>query len=486
VCLTVAKGTVWDQLRQHDLKAFARFLDPALITEAARRAGTPWGAGPLHLGNLVWLALASALHGAKSFAAVLVLVLKVLRDSPAWPASAVAAAARREERRTRRRPRSKHDPRGQGPTALSEEAFVQARRKAPPAFWEALLSCLGEAFERQHGRRTRWKHFRLLALDGTTINLPRWPRRTAHFGSVANGRGRPKTQARLVLLHLPLVRLPWRYELTPLAQGERTVAGRLLQGLRVNDLVLMDRGFWSYGAFWQIQEQGAFFAIRKVQQVRWRLLKRLGRDDYLVRHEPADRKKRWRGLPAGISLRVLPYQLRGFRPSAVVTNLLDPAAASREDWVRMATAEDAGRVLEPGLYHRRWEIETTFRELKRVQGLEGGLRSRSPEGIGYEVAGHVVLYLLVRWLIVEAAERAGVSDPLRLSFKAALEELADLRHSLLHADADHARRVLLPRLLERIAGHQVPFRPGRHFPRPRDTKPKNKGKGRFQRTDKIA
>src|SRR5437588_224438 len=137
------QGTAWDQLRQRDLKPFARLLPPALVTQAAQQAGVGLGRGPLHLGTLVWL-----------------------------------------------------------------------------------------------------------ALDGTTLRLDNWPRLQAHFGSSGNGRGRAHTQARLVMLQLPSVRLPWRYELTPLAEGERTVAGRLLSELRPDDLVLMDRGFWSYGAFW--------------------------------------------------------------------------------------------------------------------------------------------------------------------------------------------------------------------------------------------
>ena len=35
----------------------------------------------------------------------------------------------------------------------------------------------------------------------------------------------------------------------------------------------------------------------------------------------------------------------------------------------------------------RWEVETTYGELKVRQRLEGGLRSRTAEGIDYEVAG---------------------------------------------------------------------------------------------------
>lgn len=486
MCSNSLQVTVWDQLRQRDLQPFARLLPAQTIAQAAEAASVAQGKGPLHLGNLVWLALASALHTNKNFADVLLLILKLLRDAPTWPQSELAAAQRRGQQQAQRQKRAKHDPRGSDPTQLSEEAFVQARRKLPWPFWVGLLSLLTTTFEQQQGDRVRWKQFRLLAVDGTTVALDNWSRLTDHFGSARNGRGRNRTQARLVMVQYPLVRLPWRYELTPLAEGERTVAGRLLTGLRADDLVLLDRGFWSYGTFWQIQNQQAFFAIRKVAQVKFQQVRRLDRGDYLVRWQPRDQKKKWKALPPELLLRYIPYQLPGFRPSGLVTNLLDPQAVSREEWIRLAVADDAGRVLEPGLYHRRWEIETTFRELKVTQGLEGGLRSRTPEGIRYEVAGHVLLYLLVRWLMVEAAAQAGQDDPLRLSFKGALEELADMRQSLLLADPLYVRCVLLPRLLQRIASHGVKYRPGRHFPRPRDTKPKDKGKGRYQKASKVA
>jgi Transposase DDE domain len=468
VNLITTKKRVWDQLRQRDCKIFARLLPDRVVRRAAQQAGLGWGRGPLHVGTLVWLGLCSTLHTAKSFAAILLLVIKLLHDLPE-----AATGPRRYGKRAR------------AASAVSEEAFVQARRKLPTRFWNVLLNLLVETFEQQQTRHAAWKEFRLLALDGTTIRLPHWKRLAAYFGSAGNGRGQQRTQARLVMLQLPQTRLPWRYALTPLSQGERPVAQSLLHDLRPRDLVLMDRGFWSYGAFWQIQEQGAFFAIRKVKQARWKVLRRLERGDYLVRHQPCDHKKKWRGLPKAMDLRYIPYQLAGFRPSGVVTNVLDPARVSREEWVRLAAVDDAGRALEPGLYHRRWEIETTFRELKVTQGLEGHLRSRTPEGIAYEVGGQILFYLLLRWLIVEVACAAGLDDPLRLSFKGALNELEDMRSSLLCASVEYACCVLLPRLLERISTHRVPLRPGRHFPRPRDSKPKNKGNNRHQKPSKI-
>jgi hypothetical protein len=119
-----------------------------------------------------------------------------------------------------------------------------------------------------------------------------------------------------------------------------------------------------------------------------------------------------------------------------------------------------------------------------TQGLEGHLRSRTPAGIAYEVGAQLLFYQLLRWLIVEAAEEAGLADPLRISFRGVLDELVDMRPSLLFATPSYAADVLLPRLRHRIASHLVPPRPGRHFPRPRDGKPKNKGNGRHQPSSK--
>jgi hypothetical protein len=93
-------------------------------------------------------------------------------------------------------------------------------------------------------------------------------------------------------------------------------------------------------------------------------------------------------------------------------------------------------------------------------GLEKSLWSRTPAGIHYEVAGHVVSYLLVRWMIVEAAVKQGL-DPLQLSFTHALRELHLMRDTLVISPHDWAR-TLLECLLDHIARHQVPFRPGRH------------------------
>jgi hypothetical protein len=266
--------------------------------------------------------------------------------------------------------------------------------------------------------------------------------------------------------------------------GERTVATALLETLRRDDLVLIDRGFWSYGLFCQVRRRTAHFAIRLMTGVSLKTLKSLGPQDRLVQWTPSDRQWQDEGLPASLQLRVIAYQIKGFRPSAVVTSVLDPKVVSHDEFVRMATVDQEGRTLDPGLYHRRWEIETTLKELKVTQGMDDAFRSRTTEGIAFEAAGHLLLYFLVRRQIVEAALAVGVS-PLRLSYKGALQDVRDMKESMLKAGERPAQRVLLPRLLDQIGSHVIPFRPGRHYPRPNDTKVRNKGKGKVQLPSKL-
>jgi Transposase DDE domain len=478
---------VWDKIRQRDFRAFAPWLTREVVEQAALRAGVSLGGGPLCLFVLVWLAVACALHPTKSFASVLGLALKLMGNDPAWDPDAFLPKDLPKARTPRRgaKPRSKHDPRGSGdPFQLSASAFTQARAAMPWAFWVALILVLARRFEEQHSDLTRFKRFRLLALDGTCLELDHWGDLMERAGTSVNGKGLPAPQARLLLLQLPLVRLPLRFELVPFHVGERTVAGTMLEALRRDDLLLMDRGFWSYGLFCQIGRSQAHFAIRKVGGVVFKAVESLGRQDRSVRWTPSDPRWKEEGLPGSIPLRVITYQIKGFRPSAVVTSVRDPKEISRDEFVRLATVDQAGRVLDAGLCHRRWEIETTLSEIKVTQGMEGASRSRTTEGIAFEVAGHLLLYFLMRCQIVEAALAAGV-PPLRLSYKGALEDVQDMGESLLKAGERPARRVLLPRLLDQIGSHVVPFRPGRHYPRPHDTRVKDKGKGKEQLPSKL-
>ena len=485
------RDKVWNEIRQSDLHAFDKQLTPQVFAEAARQAGVRIGCSALNLVNLVWLGIATAIQHGANFAFVLTTTLKLWEDQQRFccsPLGQQKSKARRAQRKGKQKgpggQKSKHHPHRDDPTQVTEEAFVQARQRMPLAFWMALVTILAQRFQQDHSRHLNFRGFRLLAMDGTTLTLPNVHRLREHYGRPKNGaRKKAAPQARMVMLTLPGTRIPIAYEVSPLSDSELTLAGRLLRHVQANDLLLMDRGFISYGLFWQIQSRGAYFGTRLKKGLKYKKVKRLGAKDWLVDWTPTDSRRQWRQLPRSIRLRAIHYQFPGFRASAIVTNVLEPQRLSREDWVRLTHDCDDNGKFTPGLYHRRWEIETSYFELKTVLKIKS-LRSHTPASLEYELAGRVVYYLLIRWLIVVAAEKHGL-DPLRISFTNAVRELEQMRAALVTGNPNWVRRVLLPRLLERMASHLVPLRPGRHYPRPNDTQPKQRGRGQKQLSSKL-
>ena len=460
------RAEAFDGIRRHDQAIFDHILIPDLFFQAARMCGLHIVRSPLNLINLVWLAVSAARNPQKCFADILDLSRKTLQDDESFAGSPLANLLKNPGPPSGKT--SRHDPRKAPGKPVSEVAFSTARKRMPSAFWVALFILLGERFLALYPEVVRWRRFRLMAVDGTEILLPDWAALRDHFGTPRNASGSHGPQARLVLLQYPLARLPRAYALEPRAVGENTMARRLLHGLSKEDLVLLDAGFLCYGLLCQI-DQDAFFCLRLKKSLNLRRIKQLSKEtgnrDMLVEWTPKDSRGKWRkeGLPRSLELRLLTYRAKGFRPLQLLTNVLSAEEVPYQEWWGLSVSEE-GEVLFKGAYNLRWEIETTYLEVKVHQGLEGGLRSRTPEGIYYEVAGHVLYYLLVRWLMVEAAQKAGVS-PLRLSFTAALAEINGQWPSAVVANRGWLEQTLRPRLLERVGSHRVEERPGRTAPR---------------------
>src|SRR5208337_2117256 len=272
---------VWNEIRQHGIRAFSEQLTPEVLADAAVRTGVKLVKSPLCLASLVWLGISAALHAWLDFATVLGQTLRLLEDQQNFYRTKLGKE--RQKAKRRKAGKSKHSPHRSDPTQVSEEAFAKARQRMPLEFWLNLIIVLGERFEAAHGAMVRFRGFRLLAVDGTEIDLPNWKPLKDYFGTAKNKSGQHNAQGRMVMLQLPLVRLPYRYVLSPQSVGEITLARRLSKHLRRNDLVLMDAGYWSYGLLWEIQNRQAFFAIRLKSGIPLRLVRRLGPGDQLMR-----------------------------------------------------------------------------------------------------------------------------------------------------------------------------------------------------------
>jgi len=195
--------------------------------------------------------------------------------------------------------------------------------------------------------------------------------------------------------------------------------------------------------------------------------KRLGKDDHLVQWKKptsirsVDRPT-YNALPDSIPVREVRFRVAqvGFRTRSVVvvTTLLDPAQASREELA--------------ALYRARWNNELDLRSIKVVLQMDL-LRCKTPELVRKEVWAHVLAYNLIRTVMAQAAAGHGV-EPRSISFKATLQVLEAFRPLIAfqgHCGAAH-RAALYQQILRAIAVHRVADRPDRFEPRMAKRRPK--------------
>ncbi|HQQ71583.1 MAG TPA: IS4 family transposase, partial [Alicycliphilus sp.] len=250
-----------------------------------------------------------------------------------------------------------------------------------------------------------YRGLRVMALDGSTMDVPDERANADFFGYAASSRGSSAfPQARLVGLVECGTHVVTAAQMGPYRQGEQTMAEPLLAAhLQKDMLVLADRGFYSI-KLWQIAgASGAKLAWRVKSTLKLPVRQRLDDGSYLSTiFSSADRQRR-----NGQVVRVIDYTLQESATPAqdsyrLVTNMLDPAQAPAQELA--------------ALYHERWEVESVFDEFKtHLRGSSTVLRSKTPELVQQELWGLLMAHFAIRQLMAQAAWQGGL-DPDRLSF----------------------------------------------------------------------
>lgn len=260
----------------------------------------------------------------------------------------------------------------------------------------------------------RWHGLLVCAIDGTSLFVPNSEANTAAFGRQT---GRPDAES-----GYPMLRL-----LTVVACGTRTVidavfgsyrigetsyAPTLLRCLKPGMLLLADRNFAATALIEQTAAAQAHLLIRCRDTRVLPPIKRLSDHTWLARI-------------GTVTVRVIDARI-GVRPSA------GPTRIGHYRLVTTLTDEKRYPAIDiVTLYHQRWEIETSYLELKST--VLGGrvLRAGTPAGITQEVYALLITYQALRIALADASLTRPDIHPDRLSFSVALNTARD---QLVHAD----------------------------------------------------
>jgi hypothetical protein len=304
-------------------------------------------------------------------------------------------------------------------TLPSKSAIFQARQRlgAEPmkALFERVAVPLGKpAAGRAPGTPGTWlAGRRMVAIDGLCLDVADTVDNDAFFGRPGVNKGEQSAfpQARVVALAECGTHAIFAAQVGKYSDSEGTLAQGLLAKLGPGMLLLADRGFFAY-ALWRR-------AIASGADLLWRV-----RTD--------------RGGPTPIHLQDLPdgswlghlqqthsAAARAAEPMLirVIDYTIDDGRANPETYRVFTTLLDPDEVPAADLaaaYYQRWEVESTFDELKTHQrGPRLVLRSKSPDLVQQEIWGHLCCHYAIRTLMADAAHHSG-HDPDRMSFVAAL------------------------------------------------------------------
>lgn len=361
------------------MRVFPAEVVDAVIAECGR---TEQRRRSLPARSMAYFAMGMALHSEGSYEDVLALI----SDGIAW--------ANRVE--------------GAGPLA-NKAAVFQARARLGAEPLARLFEKVAQPLA-QEGTPGCWlAGRRLVAIDGTCLDVPDTPVNDAHFGrpGVAKGERSAFPQARVVALAECGTHAMFEAVVGPYTTGENALAAGLLQKLGPGMLCLADRGFYSFTAWAQARATGADLLWRVKDNLKLEPVQDLEDGSWLaeVFDSTSDRKRRH-----PVRVRVIEYTIADGReesgPYRLLTTVVDHTEAPAAE---LAAA-----------YAQRWEIESAFDEFKTHQrGPRAVLRSKSPELVLQEIFGHLCCHYAIRTLMHEAAEHAG-QDPDRVSFVAAL------------------------------------------------------------------
>ena len=347
----------------------------------------------------------------------------------------------------------------------SRGRVAEARGRLPLLLWERLFGRISAKAQALSEAYDKWKGHRVVLADGTCVSMSAEADLFDAFGvnTGCHGSGRYPL-ARLVSLCLAGTMTIIDYAIGGYRDGESTLTFGILKSLRKGDLLVADRHFAAAHFYVRYQSMGLEFLTRahqclKISRVKRRFcysandfIGRLNINKIYRRQDPT--------LPASIDVRFIKARLRIRGRLTVmwfVTSLLDAERYPAREIV--------------ALYARRWRIETLFRELK-VNLSADVLRSQSPDGVRKEIIARLTALNIVRSIMLEAAAKAKMDNPLRISFGHAVRAIVTFSAALSCVPLGLVWDVYEAMLVE-IASHVNPERVGRSEPRAVCREPKH-------------
>ena len=307
-------------------------------------------------------------------------------------------------------------------------AMCRARTKLDEKIFQTLQEQILECTTR-HDEDAKWKGHRIYAVDGSKINLPRelieagyrCPSPKAHY-----------PQALVSCLYQLKTQIPTDFDMV--AHGnERRMARAHLKALNAQDVVVYDRGYYSFEMLHEhvVRNLHPVFRVkRKAAAVIDQFIASDQTDAWVKIRPKAKQCQRIRSRDANaqcapITVRLVKYVEAG------TTYILTTTLLDRQQYTIPELSD---------LYHARWGIEELYKVSKKLLSIEE-FHARTERGVKQELFAHFVLITLTRLFSNHSEMEFNTEDcddkrVYKTNFKNALTEVGKKIEVLLLKSAD--------------------------------------------------
>ena len=246
--------------------------------------------------------------------------------------------------------------------SFTKSAFVQCRKKINPEVFKHLSTLVVEEFYSDNEASVKlWNGFRVLAVDGSILTLPRTQELKDIYGETKSQNTDGVIQARVSVLYDVLNNIVLDGIISTLSVGERHLAKQHLAIVREKDLIIYDRGYPSFDLIYKHTKENVDYLIR-VRTDFSNLTKTFaasGKTSQTVDISPGQRKShsiKPYNKEATIKVRLIRIKLASGQIEILMTSLLDSKKYRQKIFKE--------------LYFKRWGVETYYDELKNKLKVE--------------------------------------------------------------------------------------------------------------------
>ena len=232
---------------------------------------------------------------------------------------------------------------------ITKQAFSKARQNISPEAFNELCRLFVEKFYSLKKNLNTWNGFNILAIDGTSLQVPDTEECGKYFGLSSNQNKTRTAVATASALYDVLNDIIVDARITKYKTSERYIAKQHIEVLvnRIpskNSIVIFDRGYPSYDMFDHLNDKGLLFLMRL--STSFKLVQSIDSDDSILEYKLKGEIKK---------VRVLRIKLSEDVTEVLVTNIYDE---------KITTIEFKE------LYFLRWGVESKYKELKSSIKIE--------------------------------------------------------------------------------------------------------------------